>query len=148
MKLQFSLLAVCVLAGCVAPPRSEIAAGHATLIPNTVSVETFGYNYKLTGIVDLKGERVGMQTMATDCAKGTGSLRSTTFVGNGWTGGGWIEFENLIAAGNTPPDKLFHDICAAGLPTANAMEASLTPEQRKARQERMQQLFQSAFPHQ
>jgi hypothetical protein len=88
MKSQLLPLA-CVIAlqGCMTTRSDEIAEGRATLIPNTVSVEPFVYDYKVlwernmrslpaTGIIEMKGKRVSLQTMATDCQKGTGSLKS------------------------------------------------------------------------
>jgi hypothetical protein len=138
-------LAVSALWGC-ATPRSEIAAGQATLIPNSVSANPFGLNYKLSGIVDLKGRRISFWTWATDCSKGTGALESTVnYVLD--VPREEVIFDNLILTGSTPPDRLFHDICAAGLPLATAQEAQLTPEDRRAREERLQMLMRSTLPH-
>jgi hypothetical protein len=139
--LLLLIAAVAVLHGCATNPRDEIAAGRARLIPDSVSIEPWGLNYKVKGVVELKGARVGVQTWATDCQKGKGSLKSTDFVSSAWSGGSWIGFNQLTATGTTEPDKLFHDICAAGLRLAFAAEASLTPEARKAREERMQMQF-------
>ena len=140
------IAAVAVLHGCATTPRDQIAAGRARLIPDSVTIEPWGLNYKVKGVVELKGERVGLQTWATDCQKGKGSLKSTDFVSNGWTGGSWIGFNELTATGTAAPDKLFRDICAAGLRLAFAAEAGLTPDARKARAERTQTQF-SGTPH-
>lgn len=140
------IVAVAVLHGCATTPRDEIARGRAQLIPDSVSIEPWGLNYKVKGVVELKGARVGLQTWATDCQKGKGSLKSTDFVSSGGTSGSWIGFNELTATGTTAPDKLFHDICAAGLRLAYAAEAGLTPDARKAREQRIQMQFPGT-PH-
>lgn len=133
MRSILALLAALVLVGCGhLVPRQEIDSGRAELIPGSVFVSSFGQDFKVHGIVQVKGTRLGLETFATDCVRGIGSLRSTGVSVTDRTFGlkSWVTFPNLIAEAGTPPDRIFHDMCDQGLPLVQELATSESDEDR------------------
>lgn len=131
-----------LLSGCVT--GGAITSGEAKLIPGSVSA-SFS---QIDGLVDVKGERKTIFVHTTDCEKGTGTL----FYGKGYQtfvddDAGSIE--NVMLRGQAPADRLFAQLCAAGMQIivrAQAEEAArwaaMTPEQRAAAQTNRRKLLE------
>ena len=127
-----------VAAGCAGRrpelPAQAISIGHAQLIPGSVSVSIWGQDYKVHGIVELRqGQRVGLETFASDCIRGIGTVNSAGFTTlDPYIGrpSGWLSFPNAIAAAGTPLDVIFKGICDQGIPLVEELATSESPEER------------------
>jgi hypothetical protein len=125
-------------AGCASkPPRldKQITTGHALLLPGSIYVTSWGVDYKLHAVLQLKGRRVGVEAWATDCIRGVGTLRApgalqdpVSFLSPEY--GGSMQFQNLIDDGGEPTDRMFHTLCDQGIPLVEDLETSLSAEDR------------------
>ena len=128
---QCLLLASAVaLGGCAPSMTNQIRNGKATLVKSTVSVENFGANYKITGLVSAGDQRTSLSTYATDCQRGYGTL--TNYEYDSSTG---VLIQNATTSGHKPEDMLFAGLCRLGVPMVLSMDSRLTDAQRNLRQQ-------------
>lgn len=134
-----ALLATVIASAC-ATTQGAIESGKGTLIRESVAIEQFGRNYRISGIVQANNTRTKLETFATDCLQGSGNISSPIL------GEEFVQFKNVLVSGNAPPDRLFAALCAAGLPQAERLEeqrqaalSQLTPDERaeRARQNKL-----------
>lgn len=138
--LALVIVSVLPISAVAANLQKAIDRGQATLVSGTLSVEPFGMNYRIVGVVEAKKLRAELVVSASDCEKGHGSLGSTSTRSSLDT---LVFIDNLLLNGTTPADKLFAEFCRTGLPLATQLDDALTPEQREKREQSARKFAQA-----
>lgn len=136
LKIAYALTIGFILAGCSS--TGPIKTGEYQLFPETVSVSPFGNNYTITAGIDLAGKRNTIATFYGDCSKRYGDLYIGRVLSND-------RLENLRVGGSDPADKLFTQLCQAGVPIANRMEDKLSPQQKVIRSQQTESTIRQIY---
>ncbi len=133
-RLLWSGLLLLGLVGCATTRTStgsRIAAGEAQLVEDTIQA----HFVSISGVALVGAQRVRLSVYTSDCSSRSGTLH-TDVPSSAYTK---VEFPHVFMSGSTPPDRLFAQLCTAGMPMVEAAEdarqrrrATLTPEQRAA----------------
>ena len=128
LVLAVILLITCgALGGCeTAPMTTQIKNGKVTLIAESVLVEPYGLNFKISGITIATETRMKLRVFAGDCYSGQGSLSND---GGGY--GDIVFIDNLLLNGPTNAERLFTQLCRIGLPRAQQLQNGRTPQEQE-----------------
>ena len=124
LKIASILTLGFILSGCSS--SGPIKRGEYRLFPETITVSRFGGNYKISAAIEIAGKRNVVVTTAWDCTDRRGELYFGQMLSND-------SITNVILNGPEQADKLFTQICAAGVPIALNIEDGLSPQQKAAR---------------
>lgn len=102
-QLLMTAGAVALIAGC-ASPSSAVKSGTAQLLPSSVTASA-GF---ISGVILAHGERRTISVPLYQCRAGVGA-----FVMDDGSA-----INNLLLSGDKPEDRMFRDLCAAGLSIA------------------------------
>lgn len=130
------IFGVLLITGCSS--TGPIKKGEYKLFPETVSVRPFGNNYTISAGIDIAGKRNTIATFWPDCLKKYGDI----YVGRALSDD---KIEGVRFNGTDPADRLFTELCQAGMPIAKRMEDSLTPQQKAARERQTESTIRSLF---
>ncbi len=136
LKIACTLTLGIILAGCSS--TGPIKKGEYKLFPETVSVSPFGNNYTIAAGIDLAGKRNTVVTFYGDCSKRYGSV----YIGRALSDD---RLENLRLGGSDPADRLFAQLCQAGVPIADRMEDRLSPQQKATRSQQTESTIRQIY---
>jgi hypothetical protein len=119
-RFAVALALTAILGGCARAPLGEPSTSsaigeHSAVVPDTMAVKQMGDSYLMLALVEMKGEQVPMQVFAADCERKQGSILKAHSL--------WDAYEkDALLNGPSPKDKVFTQLCNAGLPVARAMQ--------------------------
>ena len=128
-RFAIAIALAAVLGGCASSPIGE----HSNMVPGTMVVQPIGNSYAILALVETRDGRVPMKVLATRCEQKRGDILKAHSL--------WDAYEqDALLNGPAAKDQLFTQLCIEGMPVANAMEERLTPEQRAAREQAVNQV--------